>query len=484
MEQQATDLLFESLVQARAQPTLGKTYRLQLAERLPDEGTHPLVRLRRDLYWSDGSRLTSADLRHTLLLTQQEGADPRSPAARELLQLPHFEGNLFRLELTYRQGALDPLGALTFRVLPQHYRGKPLTKADDAEFARAPLGSGPYLYEGRKQEGPTAMALFRANPYYVRAGQEMPGPPREIQLVAAQERWADLGQPLPHLVWDAPTDQLAALRRQGYTDVRTLPAPRVHYLAVNQRRPDLSRDSVRRALAHAIDRQALLDHHFRAGTTEAPPHHTANGLFPHSSWAAAPVTRVPAELYKPEQALALVKQVKADLGSLELSLKVADDDPRVARALTELSRQVEKTFADGGVKLTLRVQALPPRELRRARDQRDFDLLYQTIDHADEPYRLWALFDPTEAALRNGGSNFLGHDDAKLQNLLRAALQHRAFTELRGILQTAHAHLAQTMPLIPLWQLDTHVAVHASLRLPDLEALSLFADVVQWKLLP
>jgi hypothetical protein len=38
------------------------------------------------------------------------------------------------------------------------------------------------------------------------------------------------------------------------------------------------------------------------------------------------------------------------------------------------------------------------------------------------------------------------------------------------------------MPLVPLWQLDTHLAVHPALRLTDLDPLRIFADVANWKL--
>ena len=38
------------------------------------------------------------------------------------------------------------------------------------------------------------------------------------------------------------------------------------------------------------------------------------------------------------------------------------------------------------------------------------------------------------------------------------------------------------MPLIPLWQLDTHVAVHPSLRPAALDPLLVFDRVEDWKL--
>ena len=38
------------------------------------------------------------------------------------------------------------------------------------------------------------------------------------------------------------------------------------------------------------------------------------------------------------------------------------------------------------------------------------------------------------------------------------------------------------MPLIPLWQLDTHVALHPALRPTRLDPLLIFDDVAEWKL--
>jgi ABC-type oligopeptide transport system substrate-binding subunit len=285
----------------------------------------------------------------------------------------------------------------------------------------------------------------------------------------------------PHLLWDVPTDELATLRKLGYADVRTLVAPRVCFLAVNQRRDALASDALRRALAHAIDRQALLDRHFRGGpmTGDAPPHHTANGPFPYDSWAAAPPGRVPRSLHEPERVLALLKPFKKDL---DLTLKYPDDDPRVGRACTELAQQLERRFADGSVKLSLRPQPLPPQELRRALEQRDYDLLYHSLDHGDNPIRLWSLFDP--AGLAPGGSNYLGCTDAQLQSRLLSALQHRAFPLVREHMHNIHAHLIETMPLIPLWQLNIHVAIHTSLRVPAPDPLALFGDILDWRLMP
>src|SRR5262249_25650336 len=96
--------------------------------------------------------------------------------------------------------------------------------------------------------------------------------------------------------------------------------------------------------------------------------------------------------------------------------------------------------------------------------------------------RLSLLFDRQENATQPGGSNYLGYDsDIKLQALLRAARQHRQFSAVQENMQAIHVHLYETMPAIPLWQLDVHVLAHPSLRTPALDPRGVFQRVREWR---
>jgi ABC-type transport system substrate-binding protein len=380
---------------------------------------------------------------------------------------------------TYRHGTLDPLALLTFPVLPPQYRGRALQRADDPEFAKAPLGSGPYQYAGRDGEGAKAVARFVANPHHVRRGQPGPGPIREIHLRAWKDP-GDPGKPPPHLLWDVPTDRLQALRKLGY-EVSSLPTPRVYVLAINHRTAALAHAPVRRAIAAAIERQGLLDRHFR-GDPGGKHHHPANGPFPHGSWAAAP--QVPEPQYLPEQARLLARQAAKQAEAADWTLKYPADDPRVGKACEEMAKQITAQFAEAGAKVTVRAQALAPQALRQALERREYDLAYHRCERADEPHRLWELFDPHPVAVGPGGGNYLGYDSDDLQGLLRTALQHRNFPALQEAMHGVHTRLNNAMPLVPLWQLDTHAARLPALATPPPQPLSLFADVLEWKLTP
>ena len=133
-EHQALDLLFRRLVQVRFDEAACQHYEPDLVAELPrTDGLHQHLQLRRDAFWSDGERLTNADVRHTAQLLES------TTTWRDLLEAPRFEGRPFTLNFTLKQGLLDPLAPLRFHVLPQKYRGQLLARADDPDFAKSAL---------------------------------------------------------------------------------------------------------------------------------------------------------------------------------------------------------------------------------------------------------------------------------------------------------------------------------------------------------
>jgi ABC-type oligopeptide transport system substrate-binding subunit len=498
-EKQAVELLFEGLFQPFHRSGLGQRYEPRLAERLPK--AEPLQRhldLRRDAYWSDGERVTSADVRHTvqLLLDSQ-------PGWRELIQVPRVEQESFTVDLGLNQGYFDPLALLGLKILPQNYGGKTLLRADEPDFGKAPVGSGPYRYAGRKNENGRSIAVFSANPQYIRAPQPAL---REIRMFAWQEPGKDLKTSGDHpaLLIDVPTEQLAAIKKRGLGEVRSVLERRVYFLAVNHRVAALGDADLRRALAHAIDRETILDNHFRGGVPAARAlealapalaspflaekhpefHQPLNGLYPADSWAFCPPPRVPASLYDAGRAKALFRAVRMP-AALKLTLKYPDDDPRVGAACKAVSKQVVALAAAAGVKIQLQPIALPPHILKQAVAQHDYDLAYYHLDYENEGYWIWPMFDPHADALRKGGANFLGYEnDAKLQSLFRAAMSHREFSAMRERTHAIHAHLASRMPVIPLWQLHRHTVVPPHLDPGYIEPLRIFGHIGDWKITP
>src|SRR5262249_58758911 len=96
------------------------------------------------------------------------------------------------------------------------------------------------------------------------------------------------------------------------------------------------------------------------------------GPYRAGSWACCEPSRVPLNLYDPGRARSHAAAAVKRLGSIDLTLKYPDDDPRVRRACEFLCQQVEQLKAD------IRVKPVPlsPRKLREAIETRDYQLAY------------------------------------------------------------------------------------------------------------
>ena len=483
-ELRAMELLFESLMRVVPDLVAGQAYEPVLAASSPRlTGLGRQFNLVRDARWyRDGAGAADPGVNEPVTAADVHGAWQRfknAPAVQELLAGDRIDGP-FSLRLNLRQGYLDPLALMSFKVLPAKYQ-------DDRDFARRPIGSGPYVYVGREKRGAPAVeyAVFRANPTYGQR-ENRKGLPliREICFYSMQGRDAridfkhtDRQPPHLHLLLDLPTDRIAELKSEQaglhHVNVVSLPNRRVWFLAANLRHPQLEKEQVRSALGMAIDREDILKSTFRHGEKVHAP---LTGPYPNDSWACNPSVK---PLFDAVMARSLANQ--AGVGKLTLELKYPNDVPLVEAACTQIQVQVQKHT---GIVLTLK--GVSSTELRKAVEQdHDYQLAYCHWDHPDESYWLWPLFDPSAAG--KGGSNFLGPTkNPRLDNLFPRALQYRQFGEVTALTHQIHAEIAGKMLLIPLWQLHTHLAIHQDLKVhprPDqLDPLLIFTHVERWQL--
>jgi peptide/nickel transport system substrate-binding protein len=474
-EKQAVELLFESLVRLSSGARIGPHYEPVLASDLPR--LEPLGRqfsLVRGAYWSDGNLVTAADVRNTVdLLSRWRGHIPEWAAL--LKDGARIGRDSSHIQLTLHQGYVDPLSLMDFKILPQS-----LTAADDPEFAKKPIGSGPY----RLLSTSSTEVVFVANPHYeARAGKSGLPLIREIHFMRSANPVEDFHSGHLQLLLDLPTSRYKDLDSAGLSDVefRSMPNRRIYFLAVNHHRPPLDNKELRRALAHAINREAILNDCFRAGLA-SPPHRALNGPYPPGSWAYN--SALPPDPFNPNLAKAQADQAKTGRSIPRLTLKYPKGDPAVEKACRMIQQQVQGL----GAGISLELQALQPRELHRdVEERREYDLAYYSWDYPDESYSLWPLLDPN--ADYPGGRNFLGYKDGELPPLLINVMGYREPDKIKSLTHKIHEVFYQNMPFIPLWQLDTHVAVHKSLSLIDgqgrpleIDPLLIFTGVETWTL--
>ncbi|MFO0928163.1 MAG: ABC transporter substrate-binding protein [Gemmataceae bacterium] len=498
-ELRAVELLFESLVVSSADERGALSYRTQLAEGRPQ--VIPLGRefkLPRQGYWSDGKPLTVGDLRFTVAQQQEGKGTGRSAGWGELLDRLQVEGDPFRLKLRLKQGFLDPLAPMAFKVLPARSRPHPASK----EFAQQPISSGPFVYDagepGAKRDGVT----FRANPYYA-ARADKGGLPRirEVRFVTVAPEKAKDGKettPAAHLLKafkdrtidlaaDLTAREAAELAKAGFEvplpSAKT-PNRRVSFLAVNHRKPPLANADLRVALARAIPRETILDAHFRADLGRKV-HKALNGPYPAGSWACDPTLvsrtdRTSLDPHDPDLARTKWKQAltRLSLRDLRLSLKYPSGDSTLKAALEAMAKAMEQTLPG----LTVALEERTPYELREdVEETHSYELAYYHYDFPDQAYWLHPLLGP---AGRNGAENYLGYT-GPLVSRIQAAMTVRNFVAVRDYAQAIHRQLLEAeMPLIPLWQLDPLYAYpRGELELPPIDPQALFTQVEEWRVL-
>jgi ABC-type transport system substrate-binding protein len=483
-DRRGVEMIFESLVKFSPESAGVGHYHPALAEGRPLPV--PLgrrFRLPANAYWSNGTLLTNVDVRHSV----RQVKEGHLPGWGDLLDKMEVRaGDPNSVKLTLRQGLLEPLAPMAFKVIPSG------ANPESATFAKAPVGSGPFEYKGLQSDGGRECAAFVANPNYgTRENRTNLPRLQEIRFFVYQgATGADVAKELQNRAIDLALDltaaQFAELKKappEGVKLLGPLPNRRVWFLAVNHRRQNLQNADFRLALARAINREKILDKHFRA--PEAGEAHAAlNGPFPAGSWACNPKLKPRADKpsldpYDPIKSRTFWEKATAAgvPGKMTLSLKYPREEPGVAAALEDLRDQLKAEFPD----LTLELVPCDARTLHQDVEvTHSYDLAYYHYDFPDDSFSLWPLLGPGPG----GRPNYLGYvPGGEVQAVMQECLSRRDFTEVRKYVHLLHDFLlSKEMPLIPLWGLDSFVAVRDQVEHPPFDPLLVFTDAEQWKL--
>ncbi|MEZ6139769.1 MAG: ABC transporter substrate-binding protein [Zavarzinella sp.] len=510
-EQWAVELMFEGLLTNI--PTRDSArYQPQLITRLPGaESLRRTVQLHNNVRWgkSEASHLTSADIRETLRVLQSDTFLGRNAATNtHLIDKLERLGDPNQLTLFLQHGLIDPHITMQWKVLPMNYLRSQGMNADDDRFAREPFGSGPYRYINREQEIRKKEAVvFRANTDYG-LRTNLFGLPNihEIRFVEVNE--SSIAEEVVagqlHYLPDAPPALAQQVKSSQVlrNHLNVIPIThnrRISMLAINHRRPELQNEKFRQGIMAAIDREKILNDHFRSGDKTA--HQALTGPVPLNSWAT-PKNARQVSLFRPGSEALFTDALPANK-SVRLRLAFLARDPNMINICGELKAQIEA--AGGQVNNENRIQIdLQPLDATRFREkvhlERDFDLALTHHEYADDWFDLNSLLDAN--AVGRAERNFLGYldrstnpsdADRRFASLLDSRLRFRNFEEFRQRTWDTHQSFNQRVPFVPLWQIDRFALVHHQLEIhleraddrPDLTVMNPavgFTNVQWWKL--
>jgi ABC-type transport system substrate-binding protein len=491
-ERRALELIFEGLVRYSPDERGGGRYHAGLAvgrPRVVPGGRR--FHLPANAFWSNGEPLTVYDIRATVRRLK-EGARGTglSPAWGELLN--DFRenetvgrGDPGRIDLTLNQGCLEPLALMTFKVLPRSFVHRK-RDADDhyvatKEFALDPICSGPFVPGKRGRIGDRDYVPFVANVNFGKRDGARGRVPRIREVHFVQYSSIEDAAGLD-LLLDLTANEAAKLRDKGDDEWR-VPTPeklppnrRVYFLLPGPKGPLDSAD-LRRALAYAINREALLDAYFRGKEKRRDLHKALNGPYPAGCWACDPTLKP--KLNKtndqsldpfdaPAAKAALAEYTRKGGVVRELLLSYPDGDAAVKEAMEALCQQVNTVL---GAAL-LKAEPVSPHSLRTRVAAGRFDLAYWHYDFPDETYWLGPLLGP---------KGLTGGRGETVVKLLGQAAGRRDFAKLSELAHLIHRTvLKEEMPLVPLWQLDPLLAIHRGVKAPPFDPRLVFTDIERW----
>jgi peptide/nickel transport system substrate-binding protein len=388
--------------------------------------THYRFRLKQQrARFHDGTLLTTADIAATYRSILESGSS--SPHATPLRLIDRMEV-LDATTLDFHLSRPDPLfpGYLVIGILPA------AGIAADMPFHRQPLGSGPFCFVDWPEPG--RLQLQRLTD-----GQQVEflhvGDPtvRVLKLLRGE---VDLLQN------DLPAELLTYLEAQPDIDVTHGPGSNFAYIGFNLANPPTADIRVRRAIAHAIDRDAIMQHIL--GGAARP----AAALLPPDHWAGNPALHPPG--HDPQLARQLLQEAGYDAGHpLQLGYKTSTDPVRV-----RIATVIQQQLADIGIDMRLSSYDWGTffGDIKAGRFQM-YSLAWVGIKTPDIfRYAFHSTSLPPEGANRGRLA------DAAIDRLIEAAEQGATLEEQAEYYRQVQAQLLDALPYVPLWYEDHVVA--------------------------
>jgi peptide/nickel transport system substrate-binding protein len=196
------------------------------------------------------------------------------------------------------------------------------------DFAHSPIGSGPLKFVSWH----SALKLERIDDGQLFTMAEVKDPTvRVLKLLRGE---VDL------LQGDLPPELIGYLRQQAAIEVHESEGANFSYLGFNLQDAQLANPLVRQAIAHAIDRPAIIRHALVGGSR------AAGAILPPEHWAGNP--DLPAYNYNPRLARELLQQAGVQL-PLKLTYKTSTDAQRV-----RLATMMQAQMQPAGIELEIR----------------------------------------------------------------------------------------------------------------------------------
>ena len=428
-------------------------------------------RLRKDVRWHDGRPFTAEDV----LYTYQVTVDPKTPTAYagDFLKVKKAEvldAHTFRA--TYDKPFAPALMSWSVGILPKHLlAGKEITTSP---LGRNPIGTGPYRF---KEWVTGQKIVLVSNPDYFEGRPYIDGyimriiPDTATMFLELRANGIDrMG--LTPLQYTRQTEN--NLFKKNYNKFRYLSFAYT-YLGYNLKNPLFADKKVRQAIAHAVNRQEIIDG-VLLGLGKP-----ATGPYKPETWAYNPnVRQYP---YDPKKAKALLAEAgwkdANDDGILEkdgrpFEFEIITNQGNEIRA--KCAEIIQRRLAEVGIRLRIRVVEWAA-FVNDFINKRKFDatILGWTIPMEPDLYDVWHSSKTGPQEL-----NFISYKNEEVDLLIvkaretfDQALRKRYYDRIQEI-------LAEEQPYLFLYVPDALPIIHARIRGVETAPLGIGWNFIKW----
>lgn len=373
----------------------------------------------------DGTRLTSTDVKATydFILDLRNASPHRTPLAI-IEKIEALDADTIHFYL-YQPDPLFP-GRLSIGILPAS------RMASGHKFNRSPIGSGPFAFLDWPDE--SRLRLVRLADGQVFEFLHVADPTvRVLKLLRGE---------IDMLQNDLPPELITYLSKNESVQILKNEGTNFTYLGFNLDDKIVGRLGIRQAIAHALDRQAIIQYVLRG--TARP----ATALLPPTHWAGNPA--LSAYPYDPEKAIALLRQEGFGPNRpAHITYKTSTDPFRV-RLATIIQNQLEKV----GIRVDLRSYDWGTfyGDIKMGR----FQMYSLTWVGIKTPDIFRTVFH--SSAVPPHGANRGRFVSAEADHLIEAAESSLDLKEQALYYRELQDYLLKQLPYVPLWYED-HIFV-------------------------
>ncbi|MDQ3457809.1 MAG: ABC transporter substrate-binding protein [Deinococcota bacterium] len=362
--------------------------RLAESWQIGEDGLSLTFALRQGVLFHHGQELTAEDVVYTFdwVLDEANNSVHRSLYA-DITAVEAVDDYTVRMELQAPNAFVLNNVAL-MPIVPRD--------ADERDFDRQPVGTGPLVFESWTRDD---RMVLRAFPDYWGGRPQIdevefrPIPEDTARLLAFEAGEIDLyqGRVVP--------SEVESLEANPDIGVQRVPGLTYTYVGFNQEVEPLDDVRVREAIAHLIPREAVVERVMQ-GTAEV-------AISPFSSGSPWYYPGVPRFDYDPERARELLAEAGLEAGGLSLSIYTNQNPVR-----EQVAEILQAELSQLGIELTVTIEEWGA-FLSRVQDSDDYDLFILGWSRNVDPDRAIA-----RQFSREGGSNFTHYQNDRVDELL------------------------------------------------------------------